>query len=81
MIATLWSALWSRFAGWIAAAGVALAILAAAYSRGKTDAAAKQTRQRLETINKARKVEDEVDRLGDADVRIGLDRWMRDGKR
>lgn len=45
----------SRLMGWLAAAGVALATMFAAYVKGRQDTAATQTERRLETIKKARK--------------------------
>lgn len=74
----LFAAARSRLTGWLAAAGVALAILFAAYSKGRQDASASQSERRLETIKKARKVEDEVDRLDPAGVDARLREWMRD---
>ncbi|MDR7222773.1 hypothetical protein [Aminobacter aminovorans] len=71
-----WTAACSRIAGWLAAAGVALAILFAAYTKGRQDAAATQNERRLETIKKARKIEDEVDRLDPAGVDTRLREWM-----
>lgn len=81
MLTALWTAMRSRVAGWLAVLATAAAVLAAAYSRGRQDAAAHQDRARLETIKKARHVEDEVSRLGPADVDEHLARWMRDNKR
>jgi hypothetical protein len=73
--------LYNKLTGWLAAAGIAIALLAAAYSRGAKDAAARQASARLQSINKARKVEDEIDRLDSAGVHARLHGWMRDGKR
>lgn len=70
--------LYNKLTGWLAAVGIALTLLAAAYSRGRQDAAARQASARLETIKKARNVEDEVDRLGPADVDARLREWLRD---
>lgn len=78
MIATFLASIWSRVTGYAVAIGAALAILFAAYSKGKSDAAAKTTERRLKELNKARKVEHEVDRLGDDDVHRDLGRWLRD---
>lgn len=75
----LWTAARSRVAGWLAAAGLALAVLLAAYTKGRQDAAARQSARRLETIKKARKIEDEVDQMGPAAVDARLREWMRDG--
>lgn len=78
MIAAFLASIWSRITGYAIAIGAALAILFAAYSKGKSDAAAKTTERRIKEINKARKVEHEVDRLGDDDVHRDLVRWLRD---
>lgn len=77
MIAALWTALTSRIGCYLAAIGAAFAILFAAYSKGKSDAAAKTTERRLNEIKKAREIENEVDRLGDDALDRELDRWMR----
>lgn len=80
MLSALWSALTSRLAGWLAAAGVALGILLAAYNKGRQDAAARQAERRLKEIKNAREVEDEVGQLGAADIDARLREWMRDGR-
>ncbi|MDI6027040.1 hypothetical protein QBK99_12650 [Corticibacterium sp. UT-5YL-CI-8] len=77
-LAALWALARSKLAGYLAAIGAVLAVLFAAYSKGKTDAAVKQTEQRLENIETARKVEDEVDRLDPDGVDDRLGKWMRD---
>lgn len=78
MISAFFASIWSRVTGYAVAIGAALAILFVAYSKGKSDAAAKTTERRLKELNKARKVEHEVDRLGDDDVHRDLGRWLRD---
>lgn len=78
MISAFLASIWSRVTGYAVAIGAALAILFAAYSKGKSDAAAKTTERRLKEINKAREVEHEVDRRSDDDVHRDLGRWMRD---
>jgi hypothetical protein len=78
VIAATWALLRSKVAGYLAAIGAVLAVLLAAYSKGRNDAKANATKDRLAAANKAREVENEVDSLGDADVDAGLQRWMRD---
>lgn len=78
-VTSLWTALTSRIAGYIAAVGVAASILFAAYAKGKNDAAANATSDRLAAANKARKIENEVDGLGAAGIDERLSKWMRDG--
>jgi hypothetical protein len=79
------SLLWSRLSGYLAAAGVAFAVIAGAFlygrSGGKDDAEAEQARNNAKAIKKARGVEDAVQGMGSADVDAGLAKWMRDGKR
>lgn len=77
MLSAAWAVLTSRIGRYVAAIGAALAILFAAYSKGKQDASAKRAEQRLKSIQKAREVEDEVDRLGGDAVDRELGRWMR----
>lgn len=78
LLTALWALARSKIAGYLAAAGAVLAVLFAAYSKGKTDAAVKQTEQRLDNIKTARKVEDEVNRLDPDGVDDALGKWMRD---
>jgi hypothetical protein len=75
---SLWTLLRSKLAGYLAAIGVAAGILLAAYSKGRTDAGHAQTADRLKASNKARKIENEVDSLGDGTVSDRLNEWMRD---
>lgn len=75
------AALWSRFAGYIAALGTLLAILVGAFLKGRADGKAimaeEQERHRREAITRKRKIEDEVDALGHADLDAGLRKWLR----
>jgi hypothetical protein len=81
----MFSALWLKFKGYLATAGVAVAVIAGAFlygrSGGKADAEAEQARNNAKAIKKARGVEDAVQGMGSADVDAGLAKWMRDGKR
>lgn len=70
--------LYNKLTGWLAAAGIAIALLAAAYARGSQAAAARQAAASLNEIKKARKVEDEINRLDNDAVRSRLDGWMRE---
>jgi hypothetical protein len=78
VLSAAWTALTSRIGRYLTALGAALAILLAAYRRGANDARAKQDAKRLNEINKARKVEHEVDGLDSGAVSERLGRWMRD---
>lgn len=78
MLSAAWIALTSRIGRYLAAIGAALAILFAAYTKGRKDNAARATETRLNEINKARKVEHEVDGLDSGSVHDRLGRWMRD---
>ena len=79
------SALWLKAQGYLAALGVALAVIAGAFlygrSDGKADAKAEQARNNAKAIKKARGVEDEVQGMGGTDIDAGLGKWMRDSKR
>lgn len=68
----------SRLKGWVVAVAAALAILFAAYAKGRTDKAADATKERILALNKARKIEDETSRLSDRDVDARLGKWLRD---
>lgn len=85
MLATIAAGIWSRVSGWLAAAGVALAVIAGAFlygrAGGKADAEAEQARNNAKAIKKARGVEDEVNGMGDDVVDRRLNEWMRDGGR
>lgn len=82
---TLASALWLKAQSYLAAIGVALALVAGVFlygrSDGKADAEAEQARNNAKAIKKARGVEDAVQGMGSADIDAGLAKWMRDGKR
>jgi len=78
VLSAAWTALTSRIGRYLAAIGAALAILFAAYSKGRKDSDARQDATRLNEINKARKVEHEVDGLDSGSVHDRLGRWMRD---
>lgn len=79
------SALWLKTQGYLAALGVALAVIAGAFlygrSDGKAEAKAEQARNNAKAIKKARGVEDEVQGMDGADIDSALSKWMRDGKR
>jgi len=78
MLSAIVSGLWSRFSGYAVAIAAALAILFGVYRKGGADAAARQAQTRLNEINKARKVEHEIDRLGGDDIDRRLSKWVRD---
>ena len=77
--------LWLKVKGYLAAIGVALAVIAGAFLYGRSDGRADAERVAEKANAAARKqskeVEDEVQRMGSADVDSALGKWMRDGKR
>lgn len=74
--------LWTKFKGWIVAGASALALLVGIYLKGRSDQSqinkTKNLEDKVKTIDKARKVEDEVRKMSPSDVDSGLDRFMRD---
>lgn len=80
----LFAGIWSRFTGWLAPVGMALAIVAGAFfygrSCGKADAKAEQAKANAKAIKKARAVEDDVQNMGGGDVDRSLGKWLRDGR-
>lgn len=79
------AALWSRFAGYIAALGTLLAILVGAFLKGRADGKAimaeEQERHRREAIAAKRKLDSEIDDLGHADLDSRLKPWLhKDGR-
>lgn len=78
---TFLAALWTRFAGYIAALGALLAILVGAFLKGRSDGKAimaeERERHRREATAAKRKLDDEVDNLAPADVDSRLQRWVR----
>lgn len=66
--------------------GIALVLLGlalgAVYLKGRSDASSsiqtKQAEQTIKDIRKARKIENEVNKLSHTDVDKHLDKWMRD---
>lgn len=79
------SALWSRFAGYVAALGALLALIVGAFLKGRSDGKAimaeEQERHRREAIEAKRKLDSEIDDLGHADLDRDFARWLRkDGR-
>lgn len=72
----------AKLKGWVAAAGVVLALVAGSFlygrSDGISDAQAEQAKANAKAVKKARGVEDEVQKMGGADVDRRLAEWMRD---
>ena len=73
-------AAWGRVAGWLAAAGAALALLAAAYAAGRRDGRSLTETDMLRRAARAREMRDEVerdvDRAGDPAGELRRD-WRR----
>jgi uncharacterized Ntn-hydrolase superfamily protein len=61
-LAGLIAAAWGRAAGWLAAAGAALALLAATYAAGRRDGRGLSETQALRRAARAREIRDAVDR-------------------
>ncbi len=73
----LLSGIWGKVAGWaIAAAGV-LAILAAAYSKGKTAERSAQKSRDFEAMTEAQKIDEAVAGNAPDENRKELRRWSR----
>lgn len=75
------SALWTRFAGYIAALGALLALIVGAFLKGRSDGKAimaeERERHRREAIEAKRKIDSEIDDLGHADLDSRLKPWVR----
>ena len=78
---TFLTALWGRFAGYIAALGALLAILIGAYAKGRREGKAiieaEQERARRRAIENKRKLDREIDDLAPADLDHRFKRWVR----
>lgn len=76
------SALWSRFAGYIAALGALLALIAGAFLKGRSDGKAimaeERERHRREALTAKRKIDSEIDDLPEGELDKRLGRWVRD---
>lgn len=74
--------LWGKLTGWAAAIGAVIAVLAAAYFKGRREgsqsAKQKQAEADAKAAKTARKVEDDVRKSSDADINDRLSKWMRD---
>jgi hypothetical protein len=72
----------TKITGWLAGAGVALALLLGIYAKGRSDSAARteaeRAAERAKSLKQAREVEDEVSRLDPGGVDRRLSDWMRD---
>lgn len=79
---TFLSSLWSRFQGWLIAAGAAVALLVGAYLKGRSDSKAinktKTLEDRVKSVEKAKEVENEVRKMSPSDIDRRLDKYMRD---
>lgn len=79
------SALWSRFAGYIAALGALLALIVGAFLKGRSDGKAimaeERERHRREAIEAKRKIDSEIDDLAPADLDQRMSRWVRKDNR
>ncbi|WP_082510463.1 MULTISPECIES: hypothetical protein [unclassified Rhizobium] len=77
--------LWLKVKGYLAAAGIALAVIAGAFlygrSDGKADAARAAEKANAAVRKQSKEVENEINALGDDGVDARLARWLRDGKR
>ncbi len=82
---TLLATLWSRFAGYVTAAGALIAVLFSIWLKGRADGKAamkeEQERHRREAIARKRKLDDEVDSMDRAALDGALKRWVRDDTR
>lgn len=71
----------ARLKMWAIAAGAALLAILGIYRKGRADQRHKEQvetlRRRTQAMKEKHDVEDEITRLPDADVRSGLDRWVR----
>lgn len=74
--------LWNKFYGYILAAGAAMGVALSLYLKGRSDArasaSAAESKKRLQTIEKAKKINEKVDNMSDADLDDKLSKWMRD---
>lgn len=74
--------LWGKFQLYIFVGLAGVALVAGAYFYGKheqrVETKAEQAEQRVKDIGKARKIENEIRELPDADLDRKLSRWMRD---
>ncbi len=74
--------IWGKFQGWIIAAGAIITILATAYAKGRMDqktvTTAKVNEKRLDDIQEAKKVDEEIKKLSPSDVDKRLSKYMRD---
>lgn len=78
---TILLALWNKIGGYVVAVLGVLGILAAAYSKGKSDQKVNQKVDDLKSIKAAKEIEDEVDNLGSNDIDAEYVKWLRDSDR
>lgn len=78
---TILTALWGRIAGYVAALGVLLTMIASIWWKGRQDGKElmreEQERHRREALEAKRKRDSEIDDLGPADVDQRFERWVR----
>jgi hypothetical protein len=68
----------TRIKLWLTVLGGALMAAVGVYFYGRQDGQAKHTRRRVEAMQEAKEVEDEVNDMDSDTRRDGLARWMRD---
>ena len=80
-LTSMFTALWGRVAGYVVALGALLTILFGAWAKGRKEGKeamrAEQERARQAAVANKRKLDDEIDALGPADLDARLARWMR----
>lgn len=81
---TLLSSIWSKIAGYAIAVGGVLAVLAAAYAKGRSDQKSSQTKDKLaaaedllEMDREATAAEREAGALSDAEARREAEKWAK----
>jgi len=74
--------IWNKVQGWVIAASAVVALLVGVYLKGRSDAKAvnktKTLEDRIESVTKAKEVENEVRKMSPTDIDKSLDRFMRD---
>ncbi|CAM5769742.1 hypothetical protein [Bosea minatitlanensis] len=78
---TILTALWTRFAGYIAALGALLALIVGAFLKGRSEGKAimaeEQERHRREALAAKRKIDSEIDDLAPADLDSRFREWIK----
>lgn len=74
--------LWFKLKGYILGAGAVMALVLGIYLKGRTDqksvTEAKQNKKRLDDVERAKEIDNDIRKSSESDLDAELSKWMRD---